>query len=210
MMNLLSPRLFVSYSRHDYVFVEQLVGSLKRQGFRVFLDSSDIDPGDNFVAKLSKEIKRTTAIVPVISEKYSLSRWAQAELYQALTTNKMAIPVLISTGSISSLDEPLQRLLRDRQYVTINEEMSDQEVIDRLAELLSIARRRYRYESGVLVTGASFSTLIKRPKHKSIDLTRSRDCGSRWVNDAGIAAIQLINKFLWQYQATGYDSLIKR
>jgi hypothetical protein len=146
MRNLLSPILFISYSRHDYAFVENMVGVLRRHGIRVFLDSSDIDPGDNFVARLSKEIKRATAIVPVISEMYSLSRWAQAELYQALTTDKIAIPVLISHGSISSLDEPLQRLLRDRQYVTITEKLSDQEFIDRLAQLLLAARRRYRYE----------------------------------------------------------------
>lgn len=146
MRNLLSPILFISYSRHDYVFVENMVDVLRRHGFRVFLDSSDIDPGDNFVARLSKEIKRSTAIVPVISENYSLSRWAQAELYQALTTDKMAIPILISHDSISSLDEPLQRLLQDRQYVTITEELSDQEFIDRLAQLLLAARRRYRHE----------------------------------------------------------------
>jgi hypothetical protein len=78
MRNLLSPILFISYSRHDYAFVENMVGVLRRHGIRVFLDSSDIDPGDNFVARLSKEIKRATAIVPVISERYSLSRWAQA------------------------------------------------------------------------------------------------------------------------------------
>lgn len=146
MLRLFSPRLFISYSRQDIVLAERIVGALQSKGFRVFLDSNDIDPGDNFVAKLSEEIKRATAIIPVISQKYSLSRWAQAELYQALTTNKVVIPILISGGSISSLDDPLQRLLRDRQYVTIPSDSFGQIITEPFAKLLSVARRRYRYE----------------------------------------------------------------
>lgn len=81
----------------------------------MFLDTSSIDPGDNFVAKLSQEVSKATAIIPIITENYATSRWAQAELYQALTANKMAIPILSKNGSLSDLDQPLQRLLRDTQ-----------------------------------------------------------------------------------------------
>ncbi|MBK6999471.1 MAG: TIR domain-containing protein [Rhodoferax sp.] len=146
MPRLFSPRLFISYSRQDLVLAERIVGALQRRGFRVFLDSNDIDPGDNFVTKLSEEIRLATAIIPVISQKYSLSRWAQAELYQALTTNKVVIPILISNDSIFSLDDPLQRLLKDRQYVTIPSDSSGHIITERFAELLSVAHRRYRYE----------------------------------------------------------------
>ena len=56
---LFSPRLFLSYSRADRDFAGKLATDLCRRGFRVFLDTSDIDPGDNFVSKLTKEIKRS-------------------------------------------------------------------------------------------------------------------------------------------------------
>lgn len=141
-----SPRFFISYSRQDFVLAERIAKALHSRGLRVFLDSNDIDPGDNFVAKLSEEIRRATAIIPIISDKYSLSRWAQAELYQALTTNKVVIPLLISDGSISSLDDPLQRLLRDRQYVTISSNLTGQIITEKFAELLIVARRRYIFE----------------------------------------------------------------
>jgi hypothetical protein len=142
-MTLFSPRLFVSYSRRDHDFANKLVTELRRRGFRVFLDTSDIDPGDNFVSKLEKEIKRSTAIVALVSENYCLTRWGQAELYSALASNKVLIPVLIAPATMSALDEPLQRLLRDTQYVTIMGEPSNPDAIKHLGELLTIARRRY-------------------------------------------------------------------
>ncbi len=38
---------------------------------------------------------------------------AQAELYAALNTGKMTIPVVISEEALTALDDPLQRLIRD-------------------------------------------------------------------------------------------------
>lgn len=142
-MTLLSPRLFVSYSRRDFDFTNNLVSELRRRGFRVFLDTSDIDPGDNFVSKLEKEIKRSTAIVALVSENYCLTRWGQAELYNALARGKVLIPVLVPPATMAVLDEPLRRLLRDTQYVTITGGPSSPDAINRMGELLTIARRRY-------------------------------------------------------------------
>jgi uncharacterized protein YjbI with pentapeptide repeats len=143
---LFSPRIFLSYSRTDRDFAGKLATELRRRGFRVFLDTSDIDPGDNFVSKLTKEIKRSTAIVAVVSENYSLSRWGQAELYSAIAGNKAVIPAVISPTTMSALDEPLRCLLRDTHYVTITGEPPAPDEAQRLGELLATARRRYRKE----------------------------------------------------------------
>jgi hypothetical protein len=145
-MTLLSPRLFLSYSRSDQKVAEELATELRRQGFRVFVDTSGIDPGDNFVSRLASEIGRSTAIVALISNNYSLSRWGQAELYSAIAGNKVIVPVLISGSTMSALDEPLQRLLRDTQYVTIASERPLAGQAERMGELLRVARRRNRIE----------------------------------------------------------------
>lgn len=144
-LQALAPRLFVSYSRQDRAFVEPLVRGLQSRGFSVFLDTSDIDPGDNFVTKLALELKSATAIVAVISENYSLSRWGQAELYHAIATGKTVIPVVTSSGAISELDEPLQRLLRDTQFVDASGGVMDQGAGARFAEMLLKARRKHRW-----------------------------------------------------------------
>jgi TIR domain len=59
-MFVLSPHLFISYSRQDTRFVDNLVTSLRKRGFDVFRDTSDISPGDNFVSTIAKEIRRAT------------------------------------------------------------------------------------------------------------------------------------------------------
>ena len=99
-MFALSPRLFISYSRHDGRFVDNLVTSLRKRGFAVFRDTSDISPGDNFVSTIAKEIRRATGVVAVISDGYAVSPWGKAELYSALASQKVTIPVILSEASL--------------------------------------------------------------------------------------------------------------
>lgn len=141
---ILFPRLFISYSRYDSVFVGSLVNELKTRGYSVFLDTTDINPGDNFVSRLVNEIKTSTAVIAVISDHYTSSRWGQAELYQALSTNKIAIPILISGGSISNLDEPLQRLLKDVQNISVTKDIAEKTFQREFAETLVKVRRKFR------------------------------------------------------------------
>ena len=139
-----SPRLFVSYSRGDTTTVERLVAALEQQGFEVFQDTSGIDPGDNFVNTLLHEIRRSTAMVAVLSENYVRSRWAQAELYAALTAGKIVIPVVLWQPSLEMLDDPVRRLVRDTQYVEISPEAAPDAIAVKLVPLLARARRKHR------------------------------------------------------------------
>ena len=146
MLSAFSPRLFVSYSRLDHAAVAPLVAELQARGFRVFLDTSDVDPGDNFVTKLSRELKSATAIVAVLSENYSVGRWGQAELYHAIAMNKTVIPVLLSRDGISGLDEPLQRLLQGIQFVDATGGVVGQTSGGWFADMLLKARRKHRWD----------------------------------------------------------------
>jgi uncharacterized protein YjbI with pentapeptide repeats len=148
----LSPRLFVSYSRRDSERALALVADLRRQGFRVFLDTADIDPGENFVNRLSRELRRSDAIVALISEDYSASRWAQAELYYAVALRLLTIPVLLPPASIASLDPPLVRLLQDIQLVTLPSA--------EFSELLRRARKRRRSQVAGLILAIGSSLLF--------------------------------------------------
>ena len=143
-MSLWRPRLFISYSRRDAVVTDRLVAELRSHRFRVFRDVSDISPGDNFVNTLLTEVRRSTAIVALISDEYALSRWAQAELYAGLSMGKLVIPVVLSEDALARLDDPLQRLVRDTQYVSATRDAGGQTRFEGLARLLALARRRYR------------------------------------------------------------------
>ncbi len=145
-MFALSPRLFISYSRSDGQFVDKLVTSLVKRGFSVFRDTSDIDPGDNFVSTIAKEIRRATGFVAVISDGYVQSHWGKAELYAALASGKVTIPLVLSQASLGALDEPLQRMLRDTNYVNANPDIGDPAISIGFAELLAKARSRHLRE----------------------------------------------------------------
>jgi uncharacterized protein YjbI with pentapeptide repeats len=145
-MFVLSPRLFISYSRQDSRFVDNLVTSLRKRGFAVFRDSSDISPGDNFVSTIAKEIRRATGVVAVISDGYAVSPWGKAELYSALASQKVTIPVVLSEASLRALDEPLKRLLQDTNYIKSDSDANDPVLFEGFATLLATARARYRRE----------------------------------------------------------------
>jgi uncharacterized protein YjbI with pentapeptide repeats len=140
------PRLFISYSRQDTRFVDKLEVSLKRNKFVVFRDTSDISPGDNFVSTIIKQIRDATGLVAIISECYATSLWGKAELYSALTSGKLTIPVVLSEAALSALEEPLRRMLQDTNYVVANPETSDPLVLNGFAAALARARRRNRID----------------------------------------------------------------
>jgi uncharacterized protein YjbI with pentapeptide repeats len=138
-----APRLFISYSRQDFELADRLAGELARAGSAVFLDTEGIDPGENFVTRLQREIDRATAVVAVVTAHYAASRWAQAELYYAYSSRKLIIPVVV--GAWPGLDPPLDRLLQDTQRVSY----SPNDPRDQLAGPLAKARHRRRGDLAV-------------------------------------------------------------
>lgn len=151
------PRLFISYSRVDAPVVDALVAELASSGFRVFRDVSGISPGDNFVSTLLSEVRRSTAIVALVSDDYARSRWAQAELYVALSIGKLAILVVLSKDALGRLDDPLQRLIRDTHYAQAAHDANGRMSFEGLARLLAMARRRHRR---ALALRAAFAVLV--------------------------------------------------
>jgi TIR domain len=89
--------------------VALLAEDLRRRGFRVFVDTGDIDPGDNFVRRLSGELRRATAVLAVVSPQYPSSRWAQAELYHSVVLRKLDNPHRSAPAVLTGLDPPLER-----------------------------------------------------------------------------------------------------
>jgi hypothetical protein len=45
------------------------------------------------------EVRRSTAIVAIVSDDYTRRRWAQAELYAALSIGRLMMPVLLSEAA---------------------------------------------------------------------------------------------------------------
>ena len=71
---------FISYSRHDQVFVRKLVDRLKKHGISIFYDEADIALGDSLIDSLSQAIQNAKYVLVVMSPDYFAGSWATKEL----------------------------------------------------------------------------------------------------------------------------------
>ena len=72
-------KVFLSYSRRDQAFVEELYRRLKRDGVECFFDKESIKRGANFVLALEKGISESDIVVAVLSPDFCTSEWASIE-----------------------------------------------------------------------------------------------------------------------------------
>jgi TIR domain len=138
------PRVFISYARSDAPLADVLEEALVESGFAVFMDRSELDPGESFPQRIADELRRADGLVALVSAAFASSRWCQAEVYVALAQAKVVIPVLVGSASLAQLDDPLQRLTRDVQQAVVRAQPSLQELRSAVARPLERARQRAR------------------------------------------------------------------
>jgi hypothetical protein len=101
------PSVFISYSSNDLVKVERLAEALRQEkDITVWLDTTNIYPGDDFLEEMKKGIRAAHKIIiclsPSFSNKPPLS-WVKKELKMAMlreneTGQGIIIPVRIKSG----------------------------------------------------------------------------------------------------------------
>src|SRR5262245_16303644 len=85
--------IFVSYSRRDSTFVEQLTKKLHKAGLDVWIDWEDIPYSSNWWEEISQAVTGAPAFVCVLTDDYFKSETCRAELKLAEEANKRIIPV---------------------------------------------------------------------------------------------------------------------
>jgi hypothetical protein len=60
-------KLFISYSREDLKFADQLVAALSAYGFKCLIDRHDISGGEDWKVRLRKLISEADTVVFVLS-----------------------------------------------------------------------------------------------------------------------------------------------
>ncbi|MFT3722252.1 MAG: TIR domain-containing protein [Hyphomonadaceae bacterium] len=86
-------KVFISYSRTDIDFADQLVLALEDKGFQPFLDRHDIDAAENWRERLGALIFASDTIVFVLTEKSAASPICAWEVEEAHRLGKRMIPV---------------------------------------------------------------------------------------------------------------------
>ena len=90
-----SATVFLSYSHADRAYAESLRAELERAGYAVWIDTSSIKGGDDWVSAISAGIRRSFVVVAVVSRSALASRWARTEILKAINEDKLIVPVLM-------------------------------------------------------------------------------------------------------------------
>lgn len=112
---LAGPKVFLSHSSIDVDFTRRLEAALRSKPFRVWVDHSDITPGDSIPSAINTALAAADIFVPIMTPHYVNSRWCTAELDAFIMrlhsdSSVFAIPILLTSCDIPPL-------LRSIQYV---------------------------------------------------------------------------------------------
>ena len=150
-------RIFVSYSHRDAPVVEQIVLRLQAEGHTVWVDTRELQAGDNLQRKIEKEVKAADVLLVVVSTNSFRSRWVQYE-FSAMALGELSkgerriIPLKIDQSNVPSY-------LADRVYVDLSENF---EVgLERLVESL----RRFDSSTAGSPTERAMSAVDNRRIH---------------------------------------------
>ena len=95
--------IFISYSSEDKAHAEELAKILKEVGVKYFLDSKDVNWGDNIQASIDSALSECTDLVVIISKTSLQSEWVKYEIISAHALKKKILPYLTQSSLFDSL-----------------------------------------------------------------------------------------------------------
>lgn len=109
--------IYLSYSRQDREYADQLYKALSKFGCKVFYDFSDLTTAANFANSLFDAILDSKVFVVIYSESTSNSTWIKREVEFASQEEKRIFPILIDNVV---LDSHLKYALYQYQFLRID------------------------------------------------------------------------------------------
>ncbi len=103
-------RVFISYSRVDLAFAQQLVSGLIEDNFEAYLDKRDILPGEPWQERLGKLIEAADAIIFILSPDSVASSMCEWEINESERLCKRIVPVVRRPIVDSGAPHRLRRL----------------------------------------------------------------------------------------------------
>ena len=93
--------VFISYSRHDTMVVDEFVAMLESEGFSVWIDRDGIESGDAFKRIILRAIKESQVVLFFSSEHSNLSDWTAKEIGVAVKYGKHIIPIKLDNSNFN-------------------------------------------------------------------------------------------------------------
>ena len=93
-------KIFISYSRKDLEFVEELASDLEGAGLDVWYDLSGLEGGSRWSQEIEKAIRACDHVIMVVSPDSIASKWVEEEFLLAGELKKNIIPLHYRQSSI--------------------------------------------------------------------------------------------------------------
>lgn len=106
--------VFISYAHSDADEARSLVKALHESKVVGWLDNADIAAGEAISSAVRDALKRSTAVIVLLSPRALHSEWVQFEIGAAEALGKKIIPVIISGDN---LEEQFPDILRKRIWI---------------------------------------------------------------------------------------------
>lgn len=142
--------IFISYSRFDRDYADQLADSLLSQGYNVWIDTDQLRASEDWWKSIVLALKTCEAFIVIMTPHSDRSRWVQRELTLALKYDKPVFPLLLEGDP--ETDNWLL-LVRTQIHTVIDGQMPGSSFYD---SLLSSGVRRRRDMRGSNVTNVFF------------------------------------------------------
>ena len=155
-------QVFLSYSEENRQQREQIHRLLQRQGFTVWVNTTDIQTGSDFEQAIRDGVEKADNIVYLLSPSALASRYCQQELEFARDYNKRIIPLLIQSVDGAAVPEHLRVL----QFIDFRPDgdLSWEQAVDRLMQALHQNADYYAYHKRILVVALTWER-NRRRKH---------------------------------------------
>ena len=167
-MGLLKPfDIFLSYKSEDFAWVSQLRTDLQKRGAKVWLDHSEIRPGDLFAAALEDGLESSQTVGLVVTPESLASGWVREEYYRALSLTKqkglLLIPLILR-------DAELPGFLSGRHYIDFRDIATYEQSVDRIL-WPGITGRKVRWIGVHGVGGWAWPQLGSILRRRGIDIS---------------------------------------
>ena len=127
------PRVFISYSRKDIAFADQLEAALKARGFEPLIDRTEIYAFEEWWKRIEALVARADTVVFVLSPDAVASDIALREVAFAASLNKRFAPIVYRRVDDKQVPEALAKL----NFIFFDDAAQFERSADQLAEALN-------------------------------------------------------------------------
>jgi TIR domain len=115
-------KVFISYSRKDEDFAQELLAGLEIMGFEPYLDKHDITAGEDWEARLGRLIEAADTVVFVISPDAVASERCAWEVERTVNLKKRLLPIVwrrVEEAQVPPRLKQLDYLFFDRPLMSV-------------------------------------------------------------------------------------------